>query len=128
MELIAATGGVGIQVLDDIFPKDGFGMPVVWDLGKLVNITSITNIVRLYGNCRTTISIPCSFGHFMMVVERVSQKRLHEIVTVDEMQFGFMPERGTIDAMFILKRMPEEYRLKGKKVCGPRESFWQNTK
>ena len=32
------------------------------------------------------------------------------------MQLGFMPERGTIDAVFILRRMQEEYQTKGKKV------------
>ena len=46
-------------------------------------------------------------------------------MTVDEMQIGFMPERGTIDAEFILSRMQEKYMLR--KViyvfCGPSESF-----
>ena len=32
-------------------------------------------------------------------MERVFGKRLNRIVTVDEMQFGFMPERGTINAV-----------------------------
>ena len=32
------------------------------------------------------------------------------------MQFGFMPERGTIVAVFILRRMQEEYHAKGKKL------------
>ena len=32
------------------------------------------------------------------------------------MQFGFMPERGTIDAVFILRRMQEEYHTKGRKL------------
>ncbi|XP_006813953.1 uncharacterized protein LOC102807557, partial [Saccoglossus kowalevskii] len=32
------------------------------------------------------------------------------------MQFGFMPGKGTIDAVFILRRMQEEYRAKGKKL------------
>ena len=32
------------------------------------------------------------------------------------MQFGFMPERGTIDAMFILKNLLEEYHANGKKL------------
>ena len=36
------------------------------------------------------------------------------IVTVNEIQFGFMPERGTIDAVFILRRMEEEYRAREK--------------
>ena len=42
---------------------------------------------------------------------------LHRIASVDEMQFGFMPERGTIDAVFILRRMQEEYHAKGKNLC-----------
>ena len=41
----------------------------------------------------------------MKVVERVSEKRLHRIVSVAEMQFEFMPERGTIDSVFILRRL-----------------------
>ena len=48
----------------------------------------------------------------MKVVERVLEKRLCRIVSADQMQFGFMPERGTIDAVFILRRMLEEYHVK----------------
>ena len=43
--------------------------------------------------------------HEIKAVDRVLEKRLCRIVTVDEMQFGFMPERGTIDAVFILRRL-----------------------
>ena len=52
------------------------------------------------------------FVHGMKVVERVFDKGLCRIVSVDEMQFGFMPERGTIDAVFILRRLQEEYHAK----------------
>ena len=49
------------------------------------------------------------------------------MVTVDEMQFGIMSERGTIYAVFILRRLQEEHHAKGKKViyvfCGPGESL-----
>ena len=38
----------------------------------------------------------------MKELERVLEKRLRRIVTVDEMQFGFVPERETIDEVFIL--------------------------
>ena len=30
-------------------------------------------------------------------------------MSVDEIQFGFMPEKGTIDAVSILRRMQEEH-------------------
>mgnify|MGYP001795019073 FL=1 len=36
------------------------------------------------------------------------------MVKVDEMQFGFMPGKGTVDAMFILRRLQEEYLDKEK--------------
>ena len=36
------------------------------------------------------------------------EERLNKIVTVDEMHFAFMPEIGTINALFILRRLQEE--------------------
>ena len=33
---------------------------------------------------------------------------------MNKMQFGFMPRKGTVDAMFIVKRMQEEYQKKDK--------------
>ena len=50
-----------------------------------------------------------------MVMQRVLEKRHRRIVTADEMQFCFIPERGTIDAVFVLRRLQEEYHSKGKK-------------
>ena len=44
------------------------------------------------------------------------EKRFHRIVSVDEMQFDSMPERGTIDAVFILIRMKEQNQAEGKKL------------
>ena len=32
------------------------------------------------------------------------------------MQFGFMPGKGTVDAIFIVRRMQEEYQRKDKKL------------
>ena len=51
----------------------------------------------------------------MKVVERELEKRLCRIVYVDEMLFGIMPERGTIDAVSIL--VQEEYHAKLKTLC-----------
>ena len=43
--------------------------------------------------------------HAMKTVENVLERRLRSMVKVDEMQFGFMPGKGTIDVVFILKRL-----------------------
>ena len=40
------------------------------------------------------------------------EKRPHRIVSVDEIRFAFMPESGTIDAVFILRKMQEECHAK----------------
>ena len=49
--------------------------------------------------------------------ERIVEKVLKKIVTMDDMQFGFMPSKGTIDAVFILRRIQEEYLADQKKLC-----------
>ena len=48
------------------------------------------------------------------VVERVLGKRPRRIVSVDEIQYGFTPGRGTIDAVLILRRLQEVHRAMGK--------------
>ena len=47
--------------------------------------------------------------HAMKIVEKVLERRLRHMVKVDEMQFGFMKGKGTVDAVFILRRLQEEY-------------------
>ena len=46
--------------------------------------------------------------HGMKVGEMVSENMLPRIV-----YFGFMPERGTVDAVFISRRMQEVYHAIG---------------
>ena len=39
--------------------------------------------------------------HAMKVLERVIERRVRKIVKIDDMQFGFMADRNTTDAIFI---------------------------
>ena len=50
------------------------------------------------------------------IVEKVLDKILRKILTLDDMHFGFMPGKDTIDAVFILRRKQEEYLAKQKKL------------
>ena len=36
------------------------------------------------------------------------------MVDIAQMQYGFMPERGTVDAVFVLGRLSEKFRAKNK--------------
>ena len=51
-----------------------------------------------------------------MKIEKVLEKRLQCMIKVNKMQFGFMPGKGTVDAVFILRRLQEEYLEKEKKL------------
>ena len=58
--------------------------------------------------------------HGMKVIERIFERTLLKVVELDEMQMGFMPGRGTTDAIFIMRcwknmKWPEE-SLYG--ICG----------
>ena len=44
------------------------------------------------------------------------KRYLKKIVTIYDMQFGFMPGKGKIDSVFILRRLQEEYIAKQKKL------------
>ena len=47
--------------------------------------------------------------HDMKIVDRVLERRMQTLTNMNKMQFGFMPGKGTVDAIFIVKRM-EEYQ------------------
>ena len=61
----------------------------------------------------------CSFYRAMKLFEVVEVcKRFDEIMTVSEIQFGFLLVETTIDAVLILRRLQEAYHVKGKNcIC-----------
>ena len=50
----------------------------------------------------------------MKVLERVLEKRIRFQVSIDNMQFGFMPENETTDAIFIMRHVQEKHQAKKK--------------
>ena len=110
LKLIAASEAVGIQVRAEIYQKvlDGFGMPAEWTVSIVVPVFKRKGDIR---NCSCYCAVML-LEHGIKVVERLLEKRLCRIVTVDEMQFGFMPEGGTIADVFIYRRLHEECHAK----------------
>ena len=54
--------------------------------------------------------------HAFKLYEKILDGRLRE-VDIDKMHHGFMPGRGTVDAVFVLRRLTEKFRAKNKKLC-----------
>ena len=50
----------------------------------------------------------------MKLLERVLEKRIRCQVSIDNIQFGFMPGKGTTDAIFIMRQVQEKHQEKKK--------------
>ena len=44
----------------------------------------------------------------MKMLERVLEKKIRCQVSIDNMQFGFIPGKGTTDAIFIMRQVQEK--------------------
>ena len=49
-------------------------------------------------------------SHTMKIWERIIEARLRDRVEISKQQYGFMPGKGTTDAMFALRMLMEKYR------------------
>ena len=54
--------------------------------------------------------------HAMKIVERVLENRIRGLVTIDDMQFGFMPGKAMAHALFVVRKMQEEFCKREKKL------------
>ena len=49
-------------------------------------------------------------SHIMKIWERIIKARLRDRVEISKQQYGFMPGKGTTDAIFALRMLMEKYR------------------
>ena len=52
----------------------------------------------------------------MKVLNRVLENRIRCQVSIDNMQFGFMPGKGTTYAIFIMRQVQEKHQANKKKL------------
>ena len=88
-----------LQIANEIL--DGMDMPHDWMMSTVVPIYKKKGSVM---DCASYRGVKLS-EHGMKVVERLLEKRLRRLVKVNQMQFGFMPNRNTVDTIFILRRI-----------------------
>ena len=55
--------------------------------------------------------------HAMKIVERVLERRIRTLVNLNEMQFGFMPGKRTVDALFTVRRMQKNIKRTRSCIC-----------
>ena len=80
-------------------------MPKEWELSEIVTIYKKKGDPMECGNFRGIKLLE----HAMKMFEKVLEKRLRSLITIDNMQFGFSPGKGTTDAVFIIKQLQEKH-------------------
>ena len=123
IEMIKASGTLGIRWMTELcntILQEGH-IPADWTRSTLI---------PFYKNkgdpleCRSYRGIKL-LEQALKLYERVLEVRIREQVNINDMQFGFMPGKGTTDAIFITRQVQEKHLAKKKDLylCGSGESF-----
>ena len=63
----------------------------------------------------------------MKILERIVDGLIRQVVSIDDSQFGFVPGRGTTDAIFVVRQLQENLPSSEQEALyglrGPRESI-----
>ena len=113
-EMIKAAGELGLEMIADLLNqiiREGV-VPAEWELSTIVNCYKGKGDALERGNYRGLKLT----DQILKVMERVVEALIRQKVDIDQMQFGFMPGRGTTDAIFILRQLQEKYLAKRKNL------------
>ena len=113
-EMMKAAGGFGSMWMTDLINnnvKEGC-IPDDWRNSILVLVYKGKCDPLVCGSYRAIMLLEQP----LKVLEGVLEKRIRCQVSIDNMQFGFMPGKGTTDAIFIMRQVQEKYQVKKKKL------------
>ena len=113
-EMLKVSGDTGARLVADLandMVRNGV-IPSDWEDSFIINIYKGKGDALERGNYRGLKLL----DHVMKGMERVIEKITRERIFIDDMQFGFMPGRGTTDAIFILRQLQEKHLAKNKKL------------
>ena len=88
------------------------GMPNEWQNSVMVSVVRRKGDER---NCNVYREVKL-LEHAIKIVKWVLARKIRELGNAVTMQLSFIPCRGMTDALFVLRRMQEQYRDK-KKNC-----------
>ena len=114
MDMTIASEKFGVGVIKKLCQRvlDGKGMPEEWKTSVVVPIFKGKGDVMDCGAYRGVKLLK----HAIKIAERVLENSIRGLIMIDDMQFGFMPGKGMTHALFILRRMQEEFREREQKL------------
>ena len=105
--MLEAAGKKGIKRLIELCNQVvGEGaIPREWECSTLIAIFKGKGDPMECGSYRAVKLLE----HGMKVLEEVLEKRWRQKVKIDNMQFGFVPGKETVDAIFMVRQLQEKF-------------------
>ena len=116
VEMIRAAGDMGASMIHDLAAaiiRDG-KVPSDWEQSFIVCLYKGKGDALERGNyhcLKLTEQV-------MKVLERIVDGLIRQVVSIDDSQFGFVPGRGTTDAIFVVRQLQEKYLAANKTLHG----------
>ena len=134
VEMIKAAGDTGATMIRDL------ATAIIRD-GKVSTDREQSFIVCLYKGKGDALDRGNYRGlklteQAMKILERIVDGLKRQVVSIDDSQFGFVPGRGTTDAIFVVRQLQEKYLAVNKRLymafvdlekafdCVPRKVIW----
>ena len=107
VEMIRAAGDMGASMIRDFtvaIIRDG-KVPSDWEQSFIVCLYKGKGDALERGNYRSLKLTE----QVMKILERIVDSLIRQLVSIDNSQFGFVPGRGTTDAIFVVGQLQEKY-------------------
>ena len=114
VEMIRAAGDMGASMIRDLAAaviRDG-KIPSDWEQSFIVCLYKGKGDALERGNYRGLKLTE----QVMKVLERIVDGLIRQVVSIDDSQFGFVPGRGTTDAIFVIRQLQEKYLAANKRL------------
>ena len=113
VEMIRAAGDMGASMIRDLpaaIISDG-KVPSDWEQRFIVCLYKGKGDALERGNyCGLKLT-----EQVMKILERIVEGLIRQLVSIDDSQFGFVPGRGTTDAIFVVRQLQEKYLAANKR-------------
>ena len=113
VEMIRAAGDMGASMIHDL------AAAIICD-GKVHSDWEQSFTVCLYKGKEDALERGNYRGlkltkQVMKILERIVDGLIRQLVSIDDSQFGFVPGRGTTDAIFVVRQLQEKYLAANKR-------------
>ena len=112
--MMRAAGEMGTSMIHDLVAaiiRDG-KVPSDWEQSFIVCLYKGKGDALERGNYRGLKLTE----QVMKVLERIVDGLIRQLVSIDDSQFGFVPGRGTTDAIFVVRQLQEKYLAANKRL------------